>query len=338
MRHIAEATGVAQSTVSRVLNNVASPVSIAPETRKRVLAAAERLGYRPNPLARALRGAPTMLLGAIVRDVTDPFFGRAIDALSIAAAARGYNVVLGNAHGRADEALALAAVLETRHTDAVIILGDMQDQPRLLQELQSVPTPAVALWQGSQMRGIPSVNVDNREGIRLAMDHLFELGHRRIAFVGGPRLGDITERRDAFTEYMAEAGAEVPGGYLRPGVSSYSAGAEALQALLALPDRPTAVVAATDAIAVGVLHEADATGLKVPDDLSVTGFDDLPLAAFAVPALTTVRMPIDRMIEDAVQIAIGDAAMSPEERSSIVQLVRPTLVVRQSTSAPPAAA
>src|SRR6476660_7486614 len=115
MRDIAVAAGVSQSTVSRVLNDVPTRVPIAPETRERVSATARRLGYRPNPLARGLRGAPTMLLGAVVRDITDPFFAGAIESLSVEAMARGYNVVLGHAHGSTDEALVLTAVLETRH-------------------------------------------------------------------------------------------------------------------------------------------------------------------------------------------------------------------------------
>ena len=136
MRDIATAAGVSQSTVSRVLNDAPTTVPIAAETRERVTVAARRLGYRPNPLARGLRGAATMLLGAVVRDITDPFFAGAIEALSVEAIARGYNVVLGHAHGRADEALALTAVLETRHCDAIVLLGDMQDQPSLLADLK----------------------------------------------------------------------------------------------------------------------------------------------------------------------------------------------------------
>lgn len=150
MKDIARATGVSRSTVSRILNNAPLTVPIAQETRERVLAAARNLGYRPNPLARALRGAPTMLLGAIVRDITDPFFAGAIEAVSSAARARGYNIVLGHAHARATEALELAAVLEARHCDGILLLGDMGDQPRLLADLRDTHVPVVALWQGSE--------------------------------------------------------------------------------------------------------------------------------------------------------------------------------------------
>src|SRR6478609_7598269 len=198
MRDIATAAGVSQSTVSRVLNDAPTTVPIAAETRERVTIAARRLGYRPNPLARGLRGAATMLLGAVVRDITDPFFAGAIEALSVEAIARGYNVVLGHAHGRADEALALTAVLETRHCDAIVLLGDMQDQPRLLADLKDSIVPVIALWQGTSPLAVPTVDVDNAAGIRAGLDHLTGLGHRRIAFVSGRPLGDIRERQAAF--------------------------------------------------------------------------------------------------------------------------------------------
>ena len=135
MQDIARVSGVSQSTVSRVLNDRATTVPIAAVTRERVLEAADRLGYRPNPLARGLRGAKTMLLGIIVREIADPFFAPAVEAVSMRARERSYNVVLGSAHSQADEAIELHAVLETRHCDGIILLGDMRDQPRLLDDL-----------------------------------------------------------------------------------------------------------------------------------------------------------------------------------------------------------
>ena len=175
MNDIAQKAGVAQSTVSRVLNNVNTPVPINAETRRRILAAAELLDYHPNPFARALRGAPTGLIGAIVREITDPFFMGAIEALSSEVMAHGLNVVLGHAHARADEAIALKSLLETRHCDAIIILGDVRDQTRLIADLQKSREPVVALWQGSTTNSIPSVNVDNRAGIEDVLSHLVDL-------------------------------------------------------------------------------------------------------------------------------------------------------------------
>jgi DNA-binding LacI/PurR family transcriptional regulator len=198
MKDIAAAAGVSQSTVSRILNDTMLSVPFAPETRERVHALAAELGYRPHPFASALRGAPTMLLGAVVRDITDLFFASAIEALSIEARARGYAVVLGHAGEQTDEALALAAVLEARQCDAIVLLGDLQDEPRLIEDLRNARIPVVAIWHGSDPSdSFQTVGVDNRAGIRAALTHLTALGHRRIAFVGGHSHGDIREREAA---------------------------------------------------------------------------------------------------------------------------------------------
>jgi DNA-binding LacI/PurR family transcriptional regulator len=202
MNDVALAAGVAQSTVSRILNDAPVTINVSPETRERVRAIARELGYRPHPIARALRGAPTMLLGAVVRDITDPFFAGAIEALSVQAKARGYSVVLGHAGAKADEALALAAVLEARQCDAIVLLGDFRSDRRLLEDLRSAQVRVVGLWHGSERRGrpFPTVGVDNRAGIKSALAHLFERGHRRIAYVGAESLGDMKERYAAYVE------------------------------------------------------------------------------------------------------------------------------------------
>src|SRR5450755_877707 len=183
MTDVATAAGVAQSTVSRILNDAPSGISVSEETRQRVLAMASELGYRPHPFARALRGAPSMLLGAVVRDITDPFFALAVEALSIEAKGRGYSVVLGHAAAKADEALALTAILETRHCDAIVLVGDFRGERRLVEDLRGAHIRVVGLWHGSQRsaRPFPTVIVDARAGIRAALRHLTSLGHRRVA-------------------------------------------------------------------------------------------------------------------------------------------------------------
>ena len=230
MRDIARAAGVSQSTVSRVLNDAPTQVPIAAETRERVMAAARELGYRPNPHARSLRGASTMLIGAVVRDFSDPFFAGVIEALAVEAMARGYNVVLGHAHGRVDEGIALTSVLETRHTDAIVMLGDMQDQPRLLDDLRNSSVPVVATWQGTSPLEFPTVDVDERAGIIAGLEHLIELGHERIAFVSGRLPGDNWQRQDAFTEFMTARFGGVPDGYVQVVDNSLAGGEAALRA------------------------------------------------------------------------------------------------------------
>lgn len=335
MRDIARAAGVSQSTVSRVLNDAPTRVPIAAETRERVTVAARRLGYRPNPLARGLRGAPTMLIGAVVRDITDPFFAGAIEALSVEAMARGYNVVLGHAHSRADEALALTAVLETRHCDAIVLLGDVQDQPRLLGDLKDSLVPVVALWQGSSALGVPTIDVDNRAGILAALNHVAGMGHRRIAFVGGRPLGDIREREAAFVEFMTDTFGGVPDGFLQHVANTPTDGESALEKLLRLPEPPTAIVASTDTLAFGILHAAHALGRQVPTELSVVGFDDIFLASHTVPALTTLRMPAAEIVSEGLDLAIELARNPAAPREQTVKVIPPTLIVRQSTAPPP---
>jgi DNA-binding LacI/PurR family transcriptional regulator len=317
MKDVAEVARVSQSTVSRVLSGAPPAVPISESTRARVLDTAARLQYRPNPLARGLRGAPTMLIGAIVRDVTDPFFAVAIDALSRHARRRGYSVVLGHAREQAEEALALAAVLEARQCDAIVLLGDVRQEPRLLEDLGRVDGPVVELWRGTGDGRFPAISVDNADGMRQAIRHLFQLGHRRIAFVGDLEKADVAVRLQAYRE----SGEDIV--TVR---NTAQDGAAALDVLLDRPDPPTAIAAATDVIAFGLLHRAAARGLRVPDDLSVTGFDDIPLAATAVPALTTVRMPIDAMAEAAVERAIGAVGET--------SMFKTELVVRASTTGP----
>src|SRR3954451_14689910 len=161
MKDIARLAGVSQSTVSRILNETAVAIPVSEKTRAKVLAAARAFDYRPNPLARALRGAPTMLIGAVVRDITDPFFANAIDVIARNARKHGYSVVLGHAQARADQALELAAVLEARHCDAVLLIGDFQEQPLLVEDLRTGPVPRRALWLRARDDPFPAVAVDN---------------------------------------------------------------------------------------------------------------------------------------------------------------------------------
>jgi DNA-binding LacI/PurR family transcriptional regulator len=330
MQDIARVSGVSQSTVSRVLNDRVTTVPIAAVTRERVLEAADRLGYRPNPLARGLRGAKTMLLGIIVREIAGPFFAPAVEAVSMRARERHYNVVLGSAHSQADEAIELHAVLETRHCDGIILLGDMRDQPRLLEDLAASRVPVVALWQGGPLPGVDTVNVDNRAGVAAAVDHLASLGHRRFGFIGESLHGDVRERRAAFVDRLIELGMRPLDAHIVPAVTDPGAGVEAFRRLMELPEPPTAVVTATDNLAIGVLHAAHSIGLAIPAQVSVVGFDDIPLAAFTAPPLTTVHNPIAEMAALAVDIAIDRPAVDSGEKADHV--LAPGFTVRATTA------
>jgi DNA-binding LacI/PurR family transcriptional regulator len=333
MKQIGDLVGVSQSTVSRVLSGATSTVPVAEQTRERILQVVAESGYTPNPLARALRGARTGLLGLIVRDISDPFFGMAIAALTAVARDSGYNVVLGHVRSSAAEAIALREVLEMGHCDGAILLGDLRDQTRLLADLDGHPTPLVGLWQGSRARGIPVVNVDNRAGVRLALQHLIDLGHQRIGFLQGGRTGDGMERRDAYLQTMRASGLLVADDYVQVAENAFADAAHGLKRLLGTPQRPTAVLASTDVAAIGALKAASQAGLRVPDDLSLVGFDDIPVAEFVIPSLTTVHQPIDQIALASLQQVLS--LIRGAEPKGRRQTLAPTLVVRDSTAPPP---
>jgi len=333
MRDIALESGVSPSTVSRVLNDAPTRIPIGAETRERVMDAAHRLGYRPNPLARGLRGAPTMLIGAIMRDFSDPFFADAIEALAVEAGNHGYNIVVGG-QGRWQEGLALTTVLETRHCDALIMVGDLEDQPRLLAELRESTLPVVALWQGVSPLEFPTVDVDDRAGTILGLRHLVELGHERIGFISARLPGDNLKREHAYIEFMRERFGGLPEGYVQQVPNSLAGGEAALRALVNLEEPPTAVAASTDLTAVGVLHAAYGLGRTIPSGLSVVGWDDLTIAAYTVPGLTTLRMPTNEIVAEGVRTAIQLARDSGASREPRVTYYEPTLIVRESTARP----
>jgi DNA-binding LacI/PurR family transcriptional regulator len=215
----------------------------------------------------------------------------------------------------------------------------MRDQPRLVADLAGASVPVVALWQGSEPSDVASVGVDNAAGIHAVLDHLVELGHRRIAFVGGLGLGDIQERHDAFVDHLTSQvtghGITVPADYTLSGPNDLAAGVAAMHRLAELPDPPTAVVASTDVLATGVLRGAAERGLRVPDDISIAGFDDIPAVAYTIPALTTVRMPVNEMVRTAVGLVLDPPPVDPDHIGDPPPVVRPSLVVRESTGPAP---
>ncbi len=334
MSDVAAAAGVAQSTVSRILNDTPAPISVSDETRERVRRIARELGYRPHPIARALRGAPTMLLGAIVRDITDHFFAGAIEALSLECKARGYSVVLGHARATEDEALRLTAVLEARQCDAIALLGDFTAEQRLVDDLHGAHARVVGVWHGAAAAlPFPTVGVDNHAGVLAAVSHLAELGHTRIGYVGGPSLGDQKERAAAYLDLITRRWGTPPSGYVRTIPNTVFSGEEALAPLLRQRPAVTAIVASTDTLALALLHAAYKRGLRVPDDLSIVGFDDVPMASASVPALTTVRMPVAQIVARSVELCVGESAWSGDGPAPH-EVLQPSLVVRDSTAAP----
>ena len=262
----------------------------------------------PTPGARALRGKGTNLLGVIVREFDDAFFSRLVDAFVNVAREAGYDLMLGSAKGDPEQAVALSETLDMRYCDGLLLLGDLQETPEDLSFLRTlsgqVPLVLVCRGSGQLVGDNPSVTMDNRLGARLVLDYLAGLGHRRIVFIGPPVWVICTSAGEAYAEFMAEKFGDVPEDYQQLVLNVFEGGYQAMARLLALPKPPTALFAADDNMAIGAMKAAAERGVAVPSDLSIVGFDDIKIADYLHPALTTVHQPYEEIACQAVALLV----------------------------------
>ena len=339
IRDVAQRAGVSKSTVSRVLSGAETAISISDETSERVLEAVQELGYRPHPGAQALRGRSTHLLGLIVREIDDPFFAQLIEVIGNVAKEKGYDLVLGYAKSDPEEALALSEMmLDLRYCDGLFLLGDLKESPEDHTFLAKMGGShrLVSVGRGSRqlVGNTPSVGVDNRKGAFMALDYLAQLGHRRIGHINAGRVGDLQERMEAYTDFMTDRFGESRPEYVELDQNTYEGGYRATQRQLSLPSPPSAIFATDDTMGIGALSAACDMGLVVPRDVSIIGFDDVTIAAYVRPALTTVRQSIERIGEKTVELLLDIV-----EQESIPDplphfLMEPELVIRDSCAPP----
>ena len=331
-KDVAALAGVSQSTVSRVLSLSDNAKGfISEETSKRVREAANKLGYSPNPIARALRGHSTNLIGLVVREIADPFFAGFIEALSVKVRESGFSMVLAHVHSDPDEALEMTHVLDTRQCDGVIFLGDLRNDEKVIQTILMENRPVVALSRGRSVSSLPTVNVNNAEGIHLLVDYLVEQGHQQIIFVDGGWFGDIHERREVFMNYKGRINSEVNLSWIQGKDNSPAGGYTAMVEISKMSQRPTAIMASDDAMATGILKAAADLNISVPEEISVTGFDDIGFAKYLVPSLTTVRQPIEEMSRIALEYIKKQISGEKIPYEGNLINVMPELIIRDST-------
>jgi LacI family transcriptional regulator len=329
---VAAEAGVHPSTVSRILTGHAG-TTIRPATRERVLAAAALLGYRPSAVARGLRLQKTLTLGMLVPDITNPFFSSIIKGAEDAARERGYNLILCNSEDEpAREAACLAALREHEVDGLLIASSQMADDT--ITGLREEAYPFVLLNRATKGAEDFAVVVDNHAAALGAVRHLAALGHHRVGHIAGPQ--DTTTGAERYQGYragvLACGLADDPALVVEAEAFSMEAGDRALGIMLDGPARPTAVFAANDLIAIGMLQRLRGTGTRVPRDLSIVGFNDIPLAGLLEPALTTVRVPQLEMGVAGAHLLIDRLEGRPIDS---VRLTLPTeLVIRASTAAP----
>ena len=329
LRDVAREAGVHVSTVSRILNGQAAAGRITPETEQRIREVAERLGYRRNALARALRTRRTHVVGMVVPDVSNLHQAAMTRAVADTLDSDGYSLLLASTGDDLERASRQVSAMLSSQADG-LLYGVAREKDPVLSGIVESGTPVVLFNRG--VPSLSSVLPDDRSGIRQAVEHLLELGHRKVAYVGGPEdVASTINRRAAFDEALAAAGLE--GSHAYADRYTEEAGLAATTEVFETDPDLTAVVAGNDRLALGAIDAIRLRGLDCPKDVSVVGFNDMPYADRVSPALTTVRVPSDEVGHRAASLLlelISDQGMRPRHI-----LVQPELVVRQSKAVPP---
>jgi DNA-binding LacI/PurR family transcriptional regulator len=331
IRDVAQRAGVSIATVSRTVNSIPS---VNAELAKRVWRAIEEVGYLPNTQARALVSGRSRMLGLIVSEITNPFFPELVQEFENLAVAQGYEVLIGSTNYEPARTESLIRRMLQRNVDGVAVMT-FGIEEELVQKLVEREFPLVFVDAGPDLPNIRVLKVDYGEGIRQGVQHLAALGHRRVAFITGPlRLRSAVARRDAFLKSMAELGLTVPQEQIVEGSHTMEGGMACMEKLMALSELPTAVMCSNDMTAIGVLHALYRTTHSVPEEISVVGFDDIHLAQFMLPPLTTVQMSCTHLAAAAID-GLRAGIEGDHPRAGTKEWRIPTrLVVRQSTAFP----
>ena len=326
---IAKRANVSTATVSRTLNQ-SGPVKAA--TARKVWRAVTELNYYPNSHARTLVSGRSRLIGLIVSDITNPFFPELIRSFESLAAQKQYDLLLTSTDYDTSRMTACLRRMLERKVDGVAMMTSEMDMS-LIKELSRRNLPIVFMDVGQMGPRMSHVSIDYGNGIRQAVDHVVGLGHRQVALITGPlELHSARTRRQAFVDGMRHHKLTPERKMIREGTHTAEGGQKAMGELLRLSKPPTAVVCSNDWTAIGALHAILAAGLRVPEDVSIVGFDDIPLTRYTNPALTTVRMSARDVGATAFQALFS--LIGEERVEGDVYQVPTRLVVRQSTAKP----
>jgi LacI family transcriptional regulator len=330
LKELAARAQVHPSTISRVANHDPK-LRIAPPTRLRIEALLRETEYRPNGVARGLKLRQTLVLAVVIPDITNPFFAALFRGVEDTASPGGYNVLLCNTDGSPARQRSHLQSLHARRVDGVIMASSFLKDPTV-RWLRHQDVPYVLVNRFSDEGHDPFVGSDDLVGGRLATEHLIELGHRRIGHLAGKlTVSTGLRRRQGYLEALSERGLPADPGLVVESGYTEDGGARAAERLLALPDRPTAIFAVTDMTAVGAFGVARRLGLRIPEEVAIVGYNDIPLATRMVPALTTVHVPIHDFGAAAARLLLEQIETGEPSRRRVV--FNPELIVRGSTVA-----
>ena len=326
IQEVAKRANVSVATVSRTLNN---DPRVNPATAQRVWRAAQELKYVPNFQARSLVSGKSRLIGLIVSDITNPFFPELVKGFEDVAVEHGYDMIVASTGYNEERMAGCVRRMIERKVDGVAIMTSEMEQA-LTEQLELREMPIVYLDVGKPGRLVTNIRVDYQAGIQRAVRHLLDLGHQQIAFISGPdHLKSAQVRRSAFLQCLGEGGIVEDMRYIEQGDHKVEGGLEAMSRLLQLTPRPTAVLASNDLTAIGALRGIHRGTLRVPEDISLIGFDDISLVQFTEPPLTTVRLSRADIARRSFDALLG----SIEGRGNGDEIVVGTdLVVRESTA------
>ncbi|HZA89998.1 MAG TPA: LacI family DNA-binding transcriptional regulator [Solirubrobacterales bacterium] len=335
LKDVARLAGVHPGTASRALN-VETRNLVNEDTARRVLSAAERLGYRPNPIARGLKTARSYTVGVVIPDLTNPLFPPIVRGIQDRLEEAAYTPLIANTENDPDRELVDFETLRARQVDGFITATARRDSS-LLEKVAQLERPVVLVNRRLEGGELPAVVGDDRAGVKLAVAHLVGLGHERIAHLAGPQdLSTGYHRCEGFLEAIGDAGLEPADDLIPVGEAFVEKEGERLCGELLDSGREfTAIVAGNDLMALGCYDAFVARGVRCPDDVSVVGFNDMPFADWFNPPLTTIRIPHYEIGTRAAELLIELLADGEEAAARQQVLLEPTLVVRDST-APPA--
>jgi LacI family transcriptional regulator len=329
IREVAKRARVSSATVSRTINRIPT---VDPQLAKRVWKVVDELGYYPNTQARALVSGRSRIFGLIVSEITNPFFPEIIQVFEHLAVQNDYEILLtSTVHDPKRMNHALRRMIERRVDGVAVLTFGMEDA--VLEDLRVRELPLVFIDVGPALQRISNIRIDYRHGIQQAVQHLAALRHVRIAFVTGPlHLKTALARRIAFEQSMEEIGLEAASELIIEGDHTNEGGILALKQLTKLHNRPSAIICSNDMTAIGVIRQAYEFDLKVPQDLSVIGFDDIHLAQFMIPPLTTVQMSQSQLAKLAFQALMSEVRRESPAPNGTEFVLTTNLVLRKSTA------
>ena len=332
LRDVAALAGVHPATASRALN-LETRLLVREDTARRVLEAAQSLGYSPNPVARSLRTRRSHTVGVLIPDLNNPLFPPIVRGIEDRLAAAGYVALIANTDGDDERERVVFDQLRARHVDG-FVLATAHLGSSLLADSVRAELPVVLMNRLAEDHSLPSVSVDNEQGMRMAVSHLVELGHRRIAHIAGPQdLSTGLSRQRGFITAMRTHGlAAEPGRTVVAKAFTVEEGLRCCRLLLERGPDCTAIAAGNDMLAVGCYAALEEAGLRCPEDISVVGFNDMPFIDRLRPALTTIRFPHYQVGTEAAQMLLERIA--GETGPVKVLFLAPELVVRGSTARP----